>query len=67
MTATHYRIGAKFVVCNNRSYRLLKDNLARYWQIRGMRATSFPASFNIHEPDDNYVSLAEALGVPVYV
>jgi thiamine pyrophosphate-dependent acetolactate synthase large subunit-like protein len=66
VTATHYRIGAKFVVCNNRSYRLLKDNLARYWQIRDMRATSFPASFNIDESDDNYVSLAKALGVPVY-
>jgi len=62
-TAAHYRIGAKFVVCNNRSYRLLKDNLERYWQIRGIRATDFPASFNIHEPDVNYVSLAEGLGV----
>lgn len=63
-TAAHYRIGAKFVVCNNRSYRLLKDNLERYWQILGMRATSFPASFDIHDPPVDYVSLAEGLGVP---
>ncbi|MBV9351276.1 MAG: thiamine pyrophosphate-binding protein [Mycobacterium sp.] len=63
-TAAHYRVGAKFVVCNNRSYRLLKDNIVRYWQILGMRATSFPASFDIHEPYVDYVSLAEGLGVP---
>ncbi len=24
-TAAHYNIGAKFVICNNQSYRLLKD------------------------------------------
>ncbi|MCW2650973.1 MAG: benzoylformate decarboxylase [Mycobacterium sp.] len=63
-TAAHYRIGAKFVVCNNRSYQLLKDNLARYWQILGMQAATFPSSFDIHDPDVNYVSLAEGLGVP---
>jgi thiamine pyrophosphate-dependent acetolactate synthase large subunit-like protein len=28
------------------------------------QATSFPASFNIHEPDVNYVSLGDGLGVP---
>ena len=37
-TAAHYRIGAKFVVCNNHSYRILKDNLVVYWRERGINA-----------------------------
>ncbi len=42
-TAAHYRIGAKFVVCNNRSYRLLKDNLVVYWRDMEYPADEFPA------------------------
>ena len=35
-TAVHLGIGAKFVVCNNSSYRLLKFNLVDYWRERGL-------------------------------
>jgi benzoylformate decarboxylase len=63
-TAAHYRIGAKFVVCNNRSYRILKDNLVVYWRERNINPPDFPAPFNIREPDVDYVSLAKGLGVP---
>jgi thiamine pyrophosphate-dependent acetolactate synthase large subunit-like protein len=63
-TAAHYRISAKFVVCNNRSYRILKDNLVVYWRERNVNPPNFPAPFDIHEPDVDYVSLAKGLGVP---
>ena len=38
-TAARYGVGAKFVVCNNKGYRILKENLRQYWR-------------NRHEPDD---------------
>lgn len=63
-TAAHYRIGAKFVVCNNHSYRLLKQNLVDYWGDMGVDPESFPAPFDIVEPDLDFVSLAKGMGVP---
>ncbi|MGE5765503.1 MAG: thiamine pyrophosphate-binding protein [Mycobacterium leprae] len=65
-TAAHYQIGAKFVVCNNSSYRILKQNLVTYWSDRGLGADqpSFPPAFDINEPDIDFVSLARGLGVP---
>jgi benzoylformate decarboxylase len=67
-TAVRYRIGAKFVVCNNGSYRLLKLNLLDYWGDRGLTPDQFPKefppSFDIGEPTIDYVQLAAALGVP---
>ena len=67
-TAAHYRIGAKFVVCNNGGYRLLKQNLLDYWRTLGLRPDqfpeSFPPSFDIADPGLDFVGLAQALGVP---
>ena len=63
-TAAHYHIGAKFVVCNNRSYRILKDNLVVYWRDHNAHNGDFPAFFDIRDPDVDYVALAEGLGVP---
>lgn len=63
-TAAHYKVGAKFVVCHNRSYRLLKQNLVAYWQGLGEAGGAFPAAFDVHEPVVDYVSLAKGLGVP---
>ena len=67
-TAAHHRIAAKFVVCHNSGYRLLKENLVRYRQDRanGAHADSsvFPAFFDVHEPRTDFAGLAAALGVP---
>ena len=66
-SAAHHRIGAKFVVCHNSSYRLLKENLVRYWQDTGgvnASAREFPPFFDVHEPCIDFVALAGALGVP---
>jgi thiamine pyrophosphate-dependent acetolactate synthase large subunit-like protein len=65
-TAAHYRIGAKFVVCHNASYRILKENIVTYWSDRGLQPYQppFPPSFDICEPPLDFVSLARGLGVP---
>lgn len=63
-TAARYGIGAKFVVCNNRSYRILKYNLQRY---RGDRrepaGRPFPDSFDLTRPELRFDLLAEGQGV----
>ncbi|MFI8461629.1 thiamine pyrophosphate-binding protein [Kitasatospora sp. NPDC085464] len=61
-TAARYGIAAKFVVCNNRKYRLLDDNIAQYWKERTIPAHEFPASFDLSRPDIRFAELARALG-----
>ncbi|MGH3245542.1 MAG: thiamine pyrophosphate-binding protein [Trebonia sp.] len=63
-TAAHHDIGAKIVVCNNRSYRILKDNIRQYWRERGLPPHEFPASFDLRDPELRFDQLAESLGVP---
>jgi thiamine pyrophosphate-dependent acetolactate synthase large subunit-like protein len=62
-TAAHYRIGAKFVVCHNASYRILKDNLDEYRRRQGITRDGYPPSFDIQDPKVDFVKLAEGLGV----
>jgi thiamine pyrophosphate-dependent acetolactate synthase large subunit-like protein len=64
-TAAHDRIGAKFVVCHNASYRILKENIVRYWHDGGQPPDQpFPPSFDVCRPPVDFVSLAHGLGVP---
>lgn len=63
-SAAHHGIAAKFVVCHNSGYRLLKENLVRYWHDNGSEPHDFPAFFDVHEPSVDFVALAYALGVP---
>jgi thiamine pyrophosphate-dependent acetolactate synthase large subunit-like protein len=63
-TAAHYQIGAKIVVCNNGSYRILKDNIRQYWRERDVPEHEFPASFQLRNPDLRFDRIAESLGVP---
>jgi benzoylformate decarboxylase len=62
-TAARHGIGAKFVVCNNQSYELLKLNITEYWKERGMPQHDFPASFDLSDPPIRFDELARALGV----
>ncbi len=66
-TAAHYNIGAKLVICNNHSYRLLKFNLLDYWQQQGLKPQEFPSSFprffDLKGPEVDFVGLARAMGV----
>lgn len=63
-TAARERIDVKMVVCNNRSYELLKQNLDAYWQERGLPARAYPPSFELACPDIHFDDLARAMGVP---
>lgn len=62
-TAAHHKIGAKFVICNNHSYRLLKLNIQQYWHELHLPERDFPASFDLSEPDISFAALAQAMGV----
>jgi benzoylformate decarboxylase len=63
-TAAHHNIGAKFVICNNASYMLLKLNIQQYWQEQGLPAGKFPDSFELTGPVVDFVKIAAAMGVP---
>jgi len=69
-TATHLRrtlpgakMDAKFIICNNRSYRILKLNLLQYWQERGIPVHEFPASFDIGQTDLRFDAIARSMDV----
>jgi benzoylformate decarboxylase len=62
-TAAHHKIGAKFVICNNHSYELLKLNIQQYWRERQLPERDFPASFDLNDPDIRFDELARAMGV----
>jgi benzoylformate decarboxylase len=63
-TAAHHNIGAKFVICNNQSYMLLKLNILQYWRERGIQEHDFPASFDLLNPVVDFAALSQSMGVP---
>jgi benzoylformate decarboxylase len=62
-TAARHNIAAKFVICNNASYRLLQLNIDAYWQERDIASHAHPLSFDLSEPPIRFDDLARALGV----
>lgn len=61
-TAAHHRLPVKYVICNNRSYRILKQNLQEY---RLPEEASRPfVHMDLTDPDLGFVKLAEGFGVP---
>jgi benzoylformate decarboxylase len=63
-TAARYGIDAKFVICNNHSYKLLKLNLLQYWQEQvGVEPHAFPDSFDLGDPAIDFAALAGSMGV----
>jgi benzoylformate decarboxylase len=63
-TAARHNIGAKFVICNNQSYMLLKLNIKQYWQEQQVNEHVFPGLFNLNEPVVDFAALAQSMGVP---
>ncbi len=60
-TAAHHRLPVTFVVCNNGSYKILKENLMQY---RGPEDASRPfVALDLREPELRFDRLAEAMGV----
>lgn len=63
-TAARHNVDAKFVVCNNRSYRILQYNIQQYWKEIGVPEHDFPLSFDLSKPEIRFDELAKSMGVP---
>jgi benzoylformate decarboxylase len=61
-TAAHYSLGVVFVICNNSSYRILKE---RTYALQGFsaKADSYVA-MDLEQPPIDFVGLAQSLGIP---
>ncbi|OHY33260.1 hypothetical protein BCV63_05460 [Cylindrospermopsis raciborskii CS-508] len=62
-TAARHNVDAKFVICNNSSYRLLQLNIQAYWNERNIPLHDFPLSFDLSKPSIQFAQLAQAMGV----
>jgi benzoylformate decarboxylase len=61
-TAARHNLDVKFVICNNRSYKLLQLNVLAYWQEQQIPPHDYPLSFDLSRPDLRFADLARALG-----
>ncbi len=63
-TAARHNIDAKFIICNNKSYRLLQLNISEYWKEIGEPSHEFPLSFDLSKPELRFDQMARSMGVP---
>jgi len=56
-TAAHLKLPITYLICNNRSYRILKERLV------SMRATDRFTGMDLRDPEIDFTGLAHALGV----
>ncbi|MEV5546688.1 thiamine pyrophosphate-binding protein [Streptomyces sp. NPDC052309] len=63
-TAARHGIDAKFVICNNRRYRLLDHNIDQYRRELGIQPHAYPEAFDLTRPEIRFTELAASLGVP---
>ena len=57
-TAAHHKLPITYVICNNRSYRILKERLV------SMRGTDKFVGMDLRDPVIDFCALAQSLGVP---
>jgi thiamine pyrophosphate-dependent acetolactate synthase large subunit-like protein len=62
-SAVRHQTGAKFVVCNNGSYKLLQLNIDQYWQEREIPKHDHPLPFDLSYPAIRFDLLAKSMGV----
>lgn len=62
-SAVRHNTGAKFVVCNNGSYKLLQLNIDVYWKERTIENREHPLSFDLSYPPIRFDLLAQSMGV----
>lgn len=62
-TAAHHGVDAKFIICNNHGYKLLKFNIQQYWRERDLPERDFPRSFDIVNPSIRFDEMARSMGV----
>jgi thiamine pyrophosphate-dependent acetolactate synthase large subunit-like protein len=62
-SAVRHALPVKFVICNNRSYRLLQANITQFWAERDIVGRAFPLSFDLSKPALNFADLARGFGM----
>ncbi len=63
-TAAHHKVAAKFIVCNNQNYMLLKLNVLQYWRDQlHLPPREFPDPFSLTDPVIDFAGMAQAMGV----
>ena len=62
-TAARHNVDAKFVICNNSSYRLLQLNISEYWKEQSIPHHDFPMSFDLSYPQLRFSDIAKGMGV----
>lgn len=62
-SAARHNMPVKFVICNNRSYRLLQANISQFWAERGITDRPFPISFDLSKPALDFAHIARGFGV----
>jgi benzoylformate decarboxylase len=62
-TAARHNVDAKFVVCNNASYRLLQLNIDQYWKEQNVPKHDYPLAFDLSHPPLQFAEMARGMGV----
>lgn len=62
-SAVRHKTGAKFVVCNNGSYKLLQLNIDQYWKERELPKHEYPLPFDLSFPAIRFDIMAQSMGV----
>ncbi len=62
-SAVRHNLDVKFVICNNRSYKLLQLNVLAYWRERGIPQHDYPLSFDLSKPAIRFDDMARSMGV----
>jgi benzoylformate decarboxylase len=62
-SAARHNLDVKFVVCNNRSYKLLQLNIDQYWSEQNVPKHDYPMVFDLSLPATDFAGLAQAMGV----
>jgi len=62
-SAARHNTAAKFVVCNNGTYKLLQLNIDNYWKENKSAVRPYPISFDLSYPAIRFDLLAKSLGV----
>jgi benzoylformate decarboxylase len=57
-TAAHLKRPITYVICNNRSYRILKERLV------SMRGTEKFIGMDLRDPEIDFLALSQSMGVP---
>ncbi len=57
-SAAHYKLPITYIICNNQSYRILKERLV------SMRKTEKFIGMDLRDPVIDFVGLAQSMGVP---